>query len=157
MKELRIIVAGGRDFDSYEAVDIALTGYLFHLGFKDGYEGNTYEFPKIKIVSGCAKGADALGQMFAIHNRLECVNFPANWDKYGKAAGLIRNRQMAEYASSGGEDCRGILFAFWDGVSRGTKNMIDTAEKYGLEVHIIRYKKRNGECDLTGAALINGR
>ena len=41
---------------------------------------------------------------------------------------------MAKYAS----ETYGILIAFWDGKSRGTKNMIDTAKKHGLEIHIVQ-------------------
>ena len=57
--------------------------------------------------------------------------FPADWDKYGKRAGYLRNVQMAEYADA--------LLAFWDGESRGTKNMIDEALSRGLKVGVKRY------------------
>ena len=60
--------------------------------------------------------------------------FPAEWDKYGKAAGPIRNEQMAKYAS---EADRGILVAFPVGESKGTRNMIKLARQYGLEVEVI--------------------
>ena len=53
--------------------------------------------------------------------------------KYGKAAGPIRNKQMAEFASQQ----TGMLIAFWDGKSRGTGSMIRLAKEYGLEVHIV--------------------
>ena len=46
---------------------------------------------------------------------------------------------MAQIASE--EDCYGVLIAFWDGESKGTKHMINLAEKYGLEVHVIKYKE----------------
>lgn len=54
--------------------------------------------------------------------------FPADWDKYGRRAGPIRNREMAEYADA--------LLAYWDGKSRGTKNMIEEARARGLKVSI---------------------
>ena len=57
--------------------------------------------------------------------------FPADWDKYGKAAGFIRNEQMAQNADA--------LVVFWDGKSRGTKNMIELAAKYKLKVRIKKY------------------
>ena len=63
--------------------------------------------------------------------------FPANWDLYGKRAGYIRNEQMAKYAMS--DNSYGVLIAFWDGKSRGIKHMIDLANKYGLEIHIVNY------------------
>lgn len=140
MKELRIIVAGGRDFDDYECVRDILDGFFRGLRISaENFDRVEYIPPKVEIVSGGAKGADWEGECYALANDLPCVIFNADWNKHGKAAGPIRNRQMAEYASSGGEDCRGVLFAFWDGESRGTKNMIETAEKYGLEVHVVRY------------------
>lgn len=58
--------------------------------------------------------------------------FKANWDKHGKSAGVIRNRQMIE---EGGATA---LVAFWNGLSPGTKNMIDLATQYGLKVRIIK-------------------
>ena len=61
----------------------------------------------------------------------------ADWNNQGKKAGILRNIKMAEYATS--DDSIPVLFAFWNGSSRGTKHMIDTATKYGMEVHIIRY------------------
>lgn len=54
-----------------------------------------------------------------------------------KSAGYIRNKAMAEYAAQE----TGILFAFWDGQSKGTKHMIDLAYQYGLDVHVINYKE----------------
>jgi hypothetical protein len=57
--------------------------------------------------------------------------FPADWKTHGKAAGPIRNRQMAKNAEA--------LIALWDGNSRGTKNMIETATKLGLKVYVKRY------------------
>lgn len=66
-------------------------------------------------------------------NNYDC--FPAQWDAYGRSAGIIHNREMAEYAAEG----RGVLFSFWDGKSRGTKSMIELAKKYGLEINVVRY------------------
>ena len=126
--EVRIIVAGGRDFDDYSLLHITLSNYI---------EENlrSVDRRKILFISGAAKGADQLGEMFADTNNFAVKRFPANWDKYQKAAGPIRNKQMAEYAA----EETGVLFAFWDGKSRGIRNMINTAERYGLEVHVINY------------------
>ena len=54
--------------------------------------------------------------------------FPADWGKYGKKAGIIRNRAMAEYADA--------LLAYWDGKSSGTRNMIEIARELGLKVGV---------------------
>ena len=122
--QARIIVAGGRDFTDYallsETLDVILKRYTLR---------------EVQIVSGCCRGADALGERYAREHGIPVVRFPADWQAYGKAAGPIRNRKMAEYASEG----EGILVAFWDGKSRGTASMIRLAEKYGLRIKTITY------------------
>jgi predicted Rossmann-fold nucleotide-binding protein len=111
---MRVIIAGGRDY-SLTAEDYR---YL--------------ESQEIsEVVCGGATGADECGREWAIKKGIPVKLIVAQWSKHGKAAGPIRNRHMAEYA-----DC---LIAFWDGKSRGTKNMIETAEKMGLKVYIHRY------------------
>ena len=67
--------------------------------------------------------------------------FPAKWDKYGKSAGHRRNAEMAKHAVEGKKQgVIGVLIAFWDGKSEGTKSMIALADRYGLdEVHVVRY------------------
>lgn len=81
-----------------------------------------------EVLSGGARGADKLGERWAVDNDIPYELWLADWEKHGKAAGQIRNRQMAENAEA--------LIAFWDGRSRGTKNMIDTAKELGLEVRV---------------------
>lgn len=84
----------------------------------------------IEIVSGTARGADRFGEWLASECGYELTKFPADWDKYGKSAGYIRNKEMAEYATH--------LVAIWDGKSRGTKHMIDLANREGLLVRVLR-------------------
>lgn len=114
---VRIIIAGGRDFANSELLktscDLILAGR------------------QCEIVSGGARGADRLGEFYAIDKNLPIRRFPADWDKFGKRAGFLRNSEMANYANE--------LIAFWDGQSRGTKHMIDLANQKGLVVHIITY------------------
>ena len=62
---------------------------------------------------------------------LSCEQYPANWKTHGKAAGPIRNEQMANVANA--------LIAFWDGQSRGTANMISLAKSKGLKIAVVRY------------------
>lgn len=131
MKEMRIIVAGGRDFKDYDLLSEKLMGYLEYMADKDVVDNPN----QIKFISGTAKGADILGEQFAYNYGYEVIRFPAKWDKLSKRAGWVRNAEMAKYAA----EKHGVLFAFWDGKSRGTKNMIDLANKYGLEVHIVNY------------------
>jgi|Laugrespbdmm15dd_1035085.scaffolds.fasta_scaffold00442_14 hypothetical protein len=114
----KIIIAGGRDFNNYQ---------FFLNNIWPLLKGSN----QIEIVSGCANGADKIGEKFAESFGLPISRFPANWSKYGKSAGPIRNLEMAKYADE--------LIAFWDGKSSGTKNMIDTATKLGLKINIFTY------------------
>ena len=82
------------------------------------------------VISGTATGVDTLGEEWARENGIPVERFPADWNKYGKSAGVIRNRQMAERADA--------LVALWDGNSRGTGHMIQAAHKAGLEVMVYR-------------------
>lgn len=116
----KVIIAGGRDF----------TNIRYLTGACDGVITN-YAGPDVEIVSGGAQGTDRLGEAFASLHDYRLRVFHADWKRYNKAAGPIRNRQMAEYAD--------ILIAFWDGKSGGTKNMIDEAEKLGLSVFVFHY------------------
>lgn len=86
------------------------------------------EFNVTEVVSGTAKGVDQLGEKIAATFRLPVKRFPADWDKYGKSAGMIRNKQMGDYADA--------LIAVWDGKSRGTKQMIEYAKSKGLKVFV---------------------
>ena len=83
------------------------------------------------VVSGTAEGADKLGEEWAEERQVACKRFPADWNKHGKAAGPIRNSQMADNAD--------MCVVFWDGISKGTKNMIQTALTKGLLVKVVRY------------------
>lgn len=80
------------------------------------------------VISGAAPGADLLGEMWAMDHKVPIEKFPANWAKYGKSAGMVRNREMARNAHA--------LIALWDGVSRGTSNMIRLATERNLKVHV---------------------
>lgn len=133
LKDLRIIIAGGRDFTDYDFLKQTMKEYFVSL-MSRGYNVSKDSFT---IVSGTARGADKLGEQFALENGLKLVRFPANWDIYGKRAGYIRNKEMAKFAAGG--DPHGVLFAFWDGESKGTKHMIDLAGEYGVVVHIKTY------------------
>lgn len=81
------------------------------------------------IISGHAAGADALGERYALEHGIDMELYPAEWTKYGRMAGAIRNDEMASSS--------GALIAFWDGKSRGTKIMIEKARKKGLTVTIV--------------------
>lgn len=80
-------------------------------------------FTITEVVSGRAKGADMLGERWAIANSIPICMFPAEWDSYGKSAGHVRNQQMAEYADQ--------AIIVWDGKSRGTLSMMQKMQGQG--------------------------
>ena len=78
MKELRIIVAGGRDFDDFPL----LMNKCIEIIATVSKEDNTID--KIRIVSGGARGADKLGEKYAQIAHYDVSRFPAAWDIYGR-------------------------------------------------------------------------
>lgn len=81
------------------------------------------------VISGTAKGVDTLGERWAKEHGVTVERYPANWSQHGRAAGPIRNGEMAEIAEN--------AVILWNGVSRGTKDMINRAKKkqLGLFIH----------------------
>ena len=99
----RIIVAGSRSFDDYFTLRSILDGHLCGRG-------------DVAIISGHARGVDLMGEAYAQRMGIPCEVYPADWRKYGKKAGMVRNAEMAAVADE--------LVAIWDGQSRGTAAMI---------------------------------
>ena len=124
---IKVIIAGTRDFNDYAFLKKNVDYFL------QGINPNSEE---IEIVSGNARGADKLGERYAKEYNLPVKLFPANWDKYGKRAGYLRNQEMANYAD--------MLIAFWDEKSKGTKHMIDIAKKQSLTVIVVGYVYKSG-------------
>lgn len=110
---MRTIIAGSRGVIDYDSVLEAVVNAGFVIS---------------EVVSGTARGVDTLGEAIARDYSIPVKEFPADWKKYGRKAGYIRNLEMAEYADA--------LIAVWDGFSPGTKNMINTAKALGLQVYI---------------------
>jgi len=114
----RIIIAGGRNYTDYAHMEKVLDEHLDLT-------------PQTVIVSGKAKGADKLGEEYAEKRSLKVQAFPAHWDFFGKAAGHIRNQNMSWFSTH--------AMVFWDKVSRGSKNMIDTAYRDKLKLQVFNY------------------
>ena len=122
MQDYSVIIAGGRYFNNYQLLKERCDFYL----------QSKKRSHNVIIVSGHASGADSLGEQYANEEGFDTQLFPADWNKHGKAAGPIRNAEMAEVADA--------LIAFWDGKSRGTANMIQLAKDKGLKVAIVYYQ-----------------
>ena len=108
---MKYIVAGSRDFTDYILLSRILSEFI---GFNLDINAD-----KPTIISGTAKGADKLGEKYAIDTGCHLIKMPADWDKLGKRAGYVRNQQMANRADR--------CIVFWDGESKGSKHMIDIA------------------------------
>lgn len=86
------------------------------------------------VVSGAARGADKFGEQWAKERNIPIDPYPvtsSDWERLGKSAGYKRNEVMADNADA--------LIAVWDGKSKGTKNMIDIAERKGLAVFVYMF------------------
>ena len=127
VNEFKVIIAGSREFEDYTLLKSQCDYYLQNK-LNDPY-------CTVVIVSGHARGADSLGERYALEKNYKLTKFPANWSLYGKSAGYRRNVDMGNYADA--------LIAFWDGISKGTKHMIDIATNKGLRICVIKYKELN--------------
>ena len=111
---MKVIIAGSRKVEDYKLVAEAM---------------KRCNFKVTEVVSGCATGVDRMGETWARANNLPIKEMPANWYQHGKAAGPIRNREMAEYADA--------AVVIWDGKSRGTRNMINEMIRKNKPYYIV--------------------
>ena len=125
-KELNVIIAGSRNFNNYEVLKY-VCDKLLERRLAEGY--------KITIISGHAKGADTLGELYAKERGFDVRIFEPDWKRYGKRAGGIRNGKMAEVGNA--------LIAFPLGESPGTRDMIKKATEKNLIVREITEEYQN--------------
>ena len=116
---MTVIVAGSRTITDPATVDAAIRQSGFQV---------------TQLLSGTARGVDTIGEQWARARGVDVLRFPANWQRFGRAAGYRRNAQLAQHAAAAAEG--GALVAVWDGVSRGTRHMIDLARQQGLAVYV---------------------
>lgn len=126
---IKVIVAGSRNFTDYRMLQGKCIEVIL---------GLNHPKHEIEIVTGLAKGADTLGLEFAIEHGFKHVEFPAQWSKYGRGAGHSRNTEMAKYAVKNPLD-RGIAIIFWDYKSAGTRDMLEKASFFGLDVYLYEF------------------
>lgn len=112
---MKLAVVGSRDFLDYGWLEHC----LLHAFDMDDIEA---------VISGGARGADALAARFAREHGLPLIVFHADWDRHGRRAGPIRNTEIVRSAD--------VLAAFWDGLSPGTRDSVDKARAAGKEVHV---------------------
>lgn len=139
---MKVIIAGTRSFDDYDLLCEKIHEFECHLIFDLKKEEGITEVVSgtnggFDIERGISIGVDHMGEQWAYQNYVPIKQFPPDWNKHKKAAGPIRNQQMAKYADA--------LLAIWDGKSRGTKNMIDEATKKNLIVRVFNYGETENE------------
>ena len=121
---MKVIIAGGRDYNNY--------AFLAQIMDDFAKENNVEE-----VVCSCAAGADSLGAKWAKERGIPVKEFPAEWDVFGKKAGILRNHDMGNYAD--------FLVAFWDGQSTGTRDMISYMKQIGKHGTVIKYEISSNE------------
>lgn len=147
---MRLIIAGSRSFDNYDLLKKSVHRLFYRCTVDLGLIKNWRT--DVEIISGTANGADKMGEVFASENNIPVIKFPADWSninvpgviiKYNKfgnpyntRAGYDRNLSMALYAKID----NGVLLVFWDGKSKGTKDMINIAKKHKLKVFVVKFK-----------------
>jgi hypothetical protein len=114
---MKIAIIGSRDFNDYGLLEDTLESFKAKMSL---------------VISGAARGADLLGERWAINNGIKTLIFPADWATYGKRAGFIRNEDIIKNCD--------IVIAFWDGKSKGTAHSLSLADKYNKSTKIIYYK-----------------
>lgn len=112
----RLAIIGTRVFTDYELLETTLNEYKDQISL---------------VVSGGAEGADTLGEYWANENNIKTKIFYPNWNKYGKRAGYLRNKEIVENSDA--------VIAFWDGKSRGTQHSFTLCEQLKKPLKIIRY------------------
>ena len=129
---MRYLICGGRDFSDkellYKKIDMILPEDFKQIS----PDPEVCLVPDVTIVHGAAKGADSLAGEYAKTRNYDVEEYPADWDKHGKIAGFVRNQEMVDSNPD-------IVIAFWDGVSKGTKDTINKAKKKKITTLIVYY------------------
>jgi hypothetical protein len=126
--KINLGIVGTRTFSDYELLVETVENVLTEL--TSSAEGED-QYVIGKIISGGAKGADALAEKYAKENEIETKIYYANWNLHGRKAGPLRNKKIVATSD--------YVIAFWDGVSRGTKSSIDIATETDTKIKIVNY------------------
>ena len=116
--EVKIVIGGCRNYSDYSAFCIFVDECLVELGLE----------AEVTIVSGHCSGVDEMAERYAAERGFPVIVCPAEWAKYGRAAGPVRNRQMVEQSDA--------VIAFWDQTSKGTQSLIRYAKQQSKRLFI---------------------
>jgi len=124
----KVAVVGSRNFADMEFVKSVVTQICV-------------DYPDITVVSGGARGVDTLAQQIAEAQGCKTQIFPADWEQYGKSAGVLRNNQIVAHAD--------FVLIFWDGESVGTEHTLTLTRKSGKPFNLyFRPNPKASEVDL---------
>jgi SLOG family YspA-like protein len=112
---MKLVIAGSRTFTNYQLLCQTLAPDRHRI---------------TAVIHGGARGADQLGFRWAVRHHVRSRCFAADWERFGKVAGVRRNHQMAQAGD--------LLIAFWDERSAGTRHMISCMQQLGKPVVVIR-------------------
>lgn len=121
MGEFKVVIAGGRDFNDFPTLCAEMDNLLVE----------QIKMNKITIISGGARGADTLGERYARLRNFGLIKVKADWNKHGKSAGFIRNKEMLNLTDG--------VVCFWDGKSKGTGHMVTITKGSLKHLRIISY------------------
>lgn len=139
--QVNLLIAGSRSIENEELIFGFMNSFLVLL--------SDVGVSVVKVITGDAKGVDALAKAWASQQKLPCDVFEARWDEQGKSAGPIRNRRMAT-------ECD-YAVVFWDGKSRGASNMVQTLRENRFrlaqivigEMHVVMAKLDKKKAPIT--------
>lgn len=120
MNDLRILITGSRHWTDWHTIEVALRrAFLTY--------GGTRLNRDTVVVHGGAPGADQIAAFLATRMGMQTEHHPADWNRHGKAAGPIRNREMVAATAD-------VCLAFPIGDSPGTRGCMALAEQAGIPV-----------------------
>jgi hypothetical protein len=124
---MKLLIFGDRKFNDYPLLKTIVDKFIFvQMEVIDS------------VISGKAKGADTLGELWAKEQKLPVLSYPADWDTYGKSAGFLRNKQMSEVAD--------VAIGFLAPESKGTRHMINLCKE--KKIPLMVYKIDTGEIEV---------
>jgi hypothetical protein len=115
--KMRLAIVGYREYNNFQEFSKLVDAWIIIHGIPD------------VIISGGGRGTDLLAEVYARNRTIPFVAYPADWQRFGRSAGPIRNKIIADQCT----DC----LAFVHPKSIGTRNTIEEVRKLGKSVYII--------------------
>lgn len=125
---MKVIIAGSRTFDNYSLLEEKCNYLLKNSQVTEIISGGQVS---IRKKDNHHYGADYFGEVYAFNNNIRVRTFMADWNQHGRRAGPIRNDEMGQYAD--------VAIIFWNGFSKGSKDMIEVMKRLKKPIRIIRF------------------